>query len=94
MDNRLTDLLREYGLVVSKTQNTPKNVGKTPALCLSEVIEQLTVRPEQKALLDRIDRTLRWTLDGGNDPEDQGNVRDAIREIGEVLRDFVKGESA
>lgn len=40
-------------------------------------------------LLERLDSTLRWTLDGGNDPEDPGDVRQAVREIGEIVREML-----
>lgn len=43
------DLLKkldEAGLEVTKTENNEKNLGKTPVLCLAEIINELVNPPK------------------------------------------------
>jgi hypothetical protein len=45
---------------------------------------------ERDALLWRVERAVTWTLDGGNDPEDPGDTRQAVRELAGVLTDLIR----
>ncbi len=38
------------------------------------------------ALLERLDQCLTYTLTGGNDPEDPGSERQAIEDLGNILK--------
>lgn len=46
-------------------------------------------RERAQELLYRITHTLKWTLRGGNDPEDHGNTKEAVKELGEVLSEVI-----
>jgi hypothetical protein len=40
-------------------------------------------------LLARLEHTRTWTLRGGNDPDDKGNVRQAVAELCDLVRDLL-----
>lgn len=45
---------------------------------------------QAKSMIDRVDYALYQTLRGGNDPNDEGSVADAIDRLGVVLIDLIK----
>jgi hypothetical protein len=40
-------------------------------------------------LLDRLEHTQRYTLNGGNDPEDPGDVKQAVSELCDLIRHWL-----
>lgn len=45
---------------------------------------------EAKSLIDRVDYALFWTLRGGNDPNDRGDVKDAVERLGTIIIELIK----
>lgn len=41
-------------------------------------------------LLEQLDYICRWTLRGGNDPEDHGDITRAVSEIADVLAEVIR----
>jgi len=58
---------------------------------MSESLTKMTMTEEARTrLCKRIDRALNSTLTGGNDPNDNGDVVAAMRELGLILLEVVQ----
>lgn len=51
-------------------------------------------RDKAQSLVYRVDHALRWTLRGGNNPADRGDVAGAVDALGEVLVELLRELSA
>lgn len=43
-----------------------------------------------RALIQQVDQITRWTLRGGNDPEDHGDVKRAVEQLAEVMKEMLQ----
>ena len=54
------------------------------------IVEVRNLNDKKAALIERLDDIQRWTLKGGNDPEDQGSVSSAVDELIDVVKEALQ----